>query len=109
MTSEGGSDAMLRQLAGMEKRERQLLKATQRERALVFPLFFFHLVFLDTSSEIAGCAMVSPVEPCLKPLDDDWLCTCIQVLMLNYWLILETLGVLTCWSFFLKSLCILCT
>lgn len=68
MAREGGSDAMLRQLTGMEKRARELLKATQRESALVF--CFFHLVFLDTSGEIAGCAMVSPVEPCLKPLDD---------------------------------------
>lgn len=47
-----------------------------------FFLCFFHLVFLDTSGEIAGCAMVSPVELCLKPLDDDWLCTYIQALML---------------------------
>lgn len=96
---EGGSDAVLKRLAGMEKQEQQRPKVTQRERALVLFLSFFHLVFLDSSGEIAGCAMVSPVELCLKPLDDDWLCTYIQVLMLNYWLILETLGVLTYWSF----------
>lgn len=83
MVRGGGSDAVLKRLAGMEKRERQPLKATQGERVLVL-LCFFHLVFLDSSGEIAGCAMVSPVEICLKPLDDDWLCTCIQVLMLNY-------------------------